>query len=187
MTQSDEAEGWTDLHFHPIASDWQPTADQLPFLLQRLGIVDFGYATTHAGGDLWDTEEPAAVLSEREQPDLAALSEMLSDPQCQHLSLLCDPVPNGQADLLAALSARKSGWAPCVLSIGWGESSLPDVNWNTTAVRFRFSLAIGGPGIPSKPEAASKAIPDLPAAQACLAWFTDQIGTPCASRVAYAS
>lgn len=182
-----DAEGWTDCHLHPIAADWRPAPTDLPALLPRLGIVAVGHAVSHADADFWDAEAAPAVLAERSEPDAATIAELAADPACKHLSLLCDPVGNGQEALLSALSARRSGWRPCVWSLGWGPTTLPDAGYARTAVRFAFSLALGGPGIPQKPEAAQRTLPRLPAVREALESLAGVLGTPCACRIAYAS
>jgi hypothetical protein len=183
---SQPLEGWTDLHIHPILADWRPAATELPTLLERLGIATVGHALAHAVADHWDAEDEAPEpLAELEEPSLEAVADLATRPDCVYLSLLCDPVACGYQDLLAALRTPRDPWRPCVLSVGWGPTSIPDPRLDRTAARFAWSLAIGGPGLPAKPEIAARGVPGLPPVQAQIKQLSEILGRPCTAHVAY--
>lgn len=185
MSDAPEA-GWTDLHFHPIDAAWRPEPADLPALLRALGIETIGHAVVHAAPDLWDAEgDPGAPLAEREGPLVDEVPELAATDGAAVLSLLCDPVACGWGELLRALHSPRDPWRPCVLSVGWGETSIPDPKLEKTAARFAFSLAIGGPGLPKKTDTAATTIPKLPLVVAAIERLSAATGTPCAAHLAY--
>lgn len=182
---TDDAQGWTDCHLHPIPADWRPAPDALPELLARLGITAIGHAVVHAVSDRWDAgDEPPAPVLEREAPSLEAVAELAAREDCMLLSLLCDPVAAGWGEVVASLRGPGSTWQPCLLSVGWGETTIPDARFERTAARFAFSLAFGGPGLPAKPERAAKAIPALATVAAAVERLSAVLGVPCAAHLA---
>jgi len=184
VSDAEEAEGWTDLHLHPVDATWRPEPADLPEVLAGLGIEAVGVVTAHAVADEWDGEEGGdEPVAELEMPDLDAIAALAAREDVVHLSLLADPVACGYQHMLEALRSPRDPWRPCVLSFGWGPASVPDPQGQRTAARFACSLAIGGPGTPAKPVAAAKAVPDLPAVIALIERATTVFDRDCTARL----
>ena len=183
--QQPVSEPWTDCHLHPLASDFTIAAADLPGVLTTLGVTSPGLALVHDGPDLWDADSAINVIGEHPQPALADLPGLLADERAKHLTLLADPAANGWDDLRQALSTSRGDWQPCVLTIGWGLCSIPNGYLDATAARFHFSLAIGGPGEPAKPDQAVRAIPGLPAVTSACERLAAVIGSACVAHLSY--
>ncbi|MHC5067177.1 MAG: hypothetical protein ACYTF0_01180 [Planctomycetota bacterium] len=178
-------EAWTDCHLHPLAADFSVAAAELPAVLTALGVTAPGLALLHDGPDLWDADNPVAVIGEHREPAIDDLPALLADERAAHLTLLADPTANGWDDLRQALGASRGDWQPCLLSIGWGLCSIPNGYLDATAARFHFSVAIGGPGEPAKPDQAVRVIPQLPAVEAACKRLSAALGTDCVAHLCY--
>ena len=182
-----DATGWTDCHIHPIATDWQPAPEAVPERLRELGITAPGLVIAHAVANDWDVEDedvPEAV-AEIEDPSLDVIAKLAARDDVVHLTILADPAACGYGELVSALHSPRDPWRPCVLSVGWGPTAIPDPKLERTAARFAWSVAIGGPGLPKKTDTAAKVIPGLDAVAALQASLAQRWATPCAVHLAY--
>jgi hypothetical protein len=76
-------------------------------------------------------------------------------------------------------------WHGCLLSIGWGLTTIPDPDCTRTAARFRLSMAIGGPGVPEKYKQFAKFTPQSEAVRDAMRAFGALIGAPCTATVTF--
>ena len=99
---------WTDCHFYPRSTTWQPTAGSLPRVLGQLGITRVGALTLNAEDDDWQAEEPADPLFEAEDVSLEALPALIAEHGARHASILVELAGTPLEDLAMACR-RQSG------------------------------------------------------------------------------
>lgn len=179
-----EAEGWTDLHIHPVDSHWMIKLDELSELLLKMGVKDIGLLTLHQVEDCWD--DGGAVpppLLEQEGVSIDDLPALLQHRDLRHLSAIIDPAQTGLLPLMAHCQSKE--WHGCLLSIGWGLTTVPDPDCTRTAARFHLSMAIGGPGVPEKYKQFAKSTPQSEAVRDAMRAFGALIGAPCTATVTF--
>lgn len=174
--------GWTDLHMHPVPADLRLQGELLRQTMQALAIDEILVVTVHAGGDHWDATDDPDLINEQEQCSIDDLLRLADDPDAGHVTGLVDPRQSVLADLVADLAGRP-GWQPCVLTIGLGATSIPDLQLQETAARFASSIAIGGHGWPPDPVRAARALTRHPAIVACCDSLAELWGVRCTSHL----
>ena len=179
-----EAEGWTDLHIHPVDPHWTIAAEELPKLFHKLGVDSVGLLTLHSVEDLWDdgSDVPDPLL-EQEDVALDDLATLLQHRDLRHLSAVIDPAQAGLLPLMA--HCQSTEWHGCILSLGWGLTTVPDPECTRTAARFRLSLAVGGPGVPDRYADFAKKLPQAEAVRDAMKVFGALIGAPCTATVTF--
>ncbi|TVR44154.1 MAG: hypothetical protein EA402_07770 [Planctomycetota bacterium] len=179
-----EAEGWTDLHLHPTDSRWSLPLAEVPALLRRLGAQRLGLLTLHSVEDLWDdaADIPDPLL-EREDVSIEELSDLLARDDIRHLSAVIDPAQTTLLPLIA--HCQTAEWHACLLSFGWGLTTIPDPDCQRTAARFRCSLAVGGPGVPAAHAAFARSAVQSEAVRQAIAQVGEWFATPCTATVTF--
>ncbi|TVR15642.1 MAG: hypothetical protein EA401_02430 [Planctomycetota bacterium] len=179
-----EAEGWTDLHLHPTDARWSPPLQRLPAIIESLGVQSVQLLTLHGVADCWDDEGdvPDPLLEEESFP-LTDLPDKIQRDDIRHLTMVVDAAEAGCLPLLAA--CQNKDWHACIISIGWGLTTVPDVECKRTAARFHISLAVGGPGIPANYRQFARNAGRMPAVQEAVARLAQVLGVECTVTVTY--
>ena len=172
---------WTDCHIHTVVSDFQPDADQVIACLRELGVSKVAGLTVHPQADFWDSEEePAEPLATWETADLDGVHAACMTAGGVYVTCMMDPVDCGFADLCTDFTeGTRKDWEACVVSLGVGPCSIPDLDHEATEARFGFSLSIGGPGYPRNAERLLRQFPKLPLLTAACTRLSDLIGQRC--------
>lgn len=179
-----EAEGWTDLHLHPSDARWNPPLTRLPEIVQQLGVQSVQLLTLHGVEDCWDDagDVPDPLLEEEQFP-LADLAAKLQRDDIRHLTMVVDAAEAGFLPLMA--ECQNKDWHACILSIGWGLTTVPDAECQRTAATFRVSVAVGGPGIPANYRQFARNAGRMPAVQQAVQRLAQVLGVECTVTVTY--
>lgn len=179
-----EAEGWTDLHLHPQDPHWQVPLADLPALLSKLGVTHIGLLTLHGVEDLWDdASDVPEPLAEHEDCQVNDLAAMLHRDDVRHLSAVIDPAQTAFLPLMAQCQSQQ--WHACLLSVGWGLTTVPDADCRRTAARFRWSLAVGGPGVPAQHKDFARNAVQSSAVRAAVAQLSEILGVACTATMTF--
>ena len=180
-------EGWTDLHLHPRLADWSLELAELPGLLEKLGVSEIGCVVAHTVEDIWDAapDLPPPLCEETGVP-IAELLETVHLPAVKHVSCLLAPHDCGFSALADALRiGSRQLWDACMVTVGWGRTTLPDIDFRHTAASFCFSVAVSGPGLPAKPDKAAKLVPEQPEVLSACERLGGLIGTDCVAHMCF--
>jgi hypothetical protein len=180
-----EDEGWTDLHLHPVDPAFQLPIDELPGLARRLGIEVCSVASIGDTDDRWDAGEQEAMaepIVEREDVPLDELMGLLATPGLRHVTLVVDAAAVGLLPVVAACQSRT--WHPCLVSLSWGLTTIPDHQGHSEQARFHLDLVVGGPGLPRDAKATAEKLRLDPVVLEACARFGNLFGQPVAAHLA---